>query len=85
MAHQKDDLIETYLMQKERKLGVSYYGLRQSNTIKGVKVFRPLLSYTKKDLIRTIVMTIRSAMASMNQMRVTIIHAIRSVIIRSTR
>ena len=51
VAHQKDDLIETYLMQKERKLGVSYYGLRQSNTIKGVKVFRPLLDYTKQDLL----------------------------------
>lgn len=51
IAHQKDDLIETYLMQKERKLGVSYYGLRQSNTIKGVKVFRPLLGYTKQDLL----------------------------------
>ena len=51
IAHQKDDLIETYLMQKERKLGVSYYGLRQRNIINGVSVYRPLLEYTKKELL----------------------------------
>ena len=50
IAHHKDDLIETYLMQKERKLEVSYYGLKQYNIINGVKVYRPLLSYDKKML-----------------------------------
>ena len=50
IAHQEDDLLETYLMQKEKKLGVSYYGLKERNVIEGVEVYRPLLSYTKKDL-----------------------------------
>ena len=51
VAHQEDDLIETYLMQKEKKLGVSYYGLREENVIEGVKVRRPLLSFSKEDLL----------------------------------
>ena len=52
VAHHKDDHIETYLMQKERKLGVEYYGLAKENTLYGVKVYRPLLDYTKQDLIK---------------------------------
>ena len=51
IAHQKDDLIETYLMQKERNLGVSCYGLAQSNEICGVKVIRPLLEWNRKDTL----------------------------------
>ncbi|MBO4919148.1 MAG: tRNA lysidine(34) synthetase TilS [Erysipelotrichaceae bacterium] len=51
IAHQKDDLIETYLMQKERNLGVSCYGLAQSNEICGVKVIRPLLEWDRKDTL----------------------------------
>ena len=50
VAHQEDDLIETYLMQKEKKLGVSCYGLRQSNVINGITISRPLLKYTKQQL-----------------------------------
>ena len=50
IAHQMDDLIETYLMQEEKKLGVSYYGLRKRNIINGVNVYRPLLNKTKKQL-----------------------------------
>ena len=52
IAHQKDDLIETYLMQKEKKLETAYYGIRKENVINGVRVLRPLLSYEKNDLIR---------------------------------
>ncbi len=51
IAHQKDDLIETYMMQKERKLGVSYYGLAESNQICGVMVIRPLLGWDRKDIL----------------------------------
>lgn len=51
IAHQKDDLLETYLMQKERKLGVSCYGLAPSNTVYGVKVIRPLLEWNRKDIL----------------------------------
>lgn len=50
VAHHKDDLIETYLMQKERGQ-VSYYGLREAVTVRGVRVIRPLLNKTKAELI----------------------------------
>lgn len=50
-AHQKDDLIETYLMQKAKNLDVSYFGLNYESSYKGIKVFRPLLDFSKKDLI----------------------------------
>lgn len=50
VAHQEDDLIETYLMQKAKKLGVKFYGLTYSNELYGVNVYRPLLDKTKKQL-----------------------------------
>lgn len=50
IAHNLDDFIETYLMQKEKNLGVSYYGIRERNCIDGVNIYRPLLKHEKKDL-----------------------------------
>ena len=50
VAHQQDDLIETYLMQKERGNIVKYWGIAQENELFGVKVCRPLLDYTKQEL-----------------------------------
>ena len=50
VGHQKDDLIETYLLQKKRNSIVEYYGLSKENIIQGMNVVRPLLNYTKKDL-----------------------------------
>ena len=50
-AHQQDDLLETFLMQKEKKLGVEYYGLKEETDIEGVRVLRPLLGYTKEELL----------------------------------
>lgn len=51
LGHQQDDLIETYLMQKNKNVGVSYYGLKRENKIYGVNIVRPLLDYSKKDLL----------------------------------
>ena len=51
VGHHKDDLIETYFLQKARKSNVTYYGLKKETIIKDVKVIRPLLKYTKEDLI----------------------------------
>ena len=51
VAHHKDDLIETYLMQLDKKLGVNYYGLASVIELYGVRVYRPLLNYTKSDLL----------------------------------
>lgn len=50
LAHHKDDLIETYLMQKKRNSHVYYYGLKISVKNFGIKIVRPLLKYTKSDL-----------------------------------
>lgn len=51
VAHHKDDNIETYLMQMDKKLGVNHYGISESSYLYGVLVNRPLLDYTKKELI----------------------------------
>ena len=50
VAHQEDDLIETYLMQSSKKSFVSYYGIEEETTLFGVKIVRPLLNYTKREL-----------------------------------
>ena len=50
LAHHKDDLIETYLMQKESGRHVDVYGLAQCRMLFGMKVVRPLLAYRKTQL-----------------------------------
>lgn len=50
VAHQQDDLIETYLMQKQRGGFVRYSGIAEKTTIFDVPVVRPLLNYSKADL-----------------------------------
>ena len=49
VAHQQDDHLETYLLQKDRKNLVNYYGIAPETEIMGMKVIRPLLNLTKKD------------------------------------
>lgn len=49
VAHQQDDHIETYLLQKERKNLVNYFGIAPETTINGMAVLRPLLNLTKVD------------------------------------
>ncbi|MGN1294846.1 MAG: tRNA lysidine(34) synthetase TilS [Bacilli bacterium] len=51
VAHHRDDLVETYLMQKNRGAIVTYYGIKEETIINDMKVIRPLLSYRKKDLL----------------------------------
>lgn len=50
LAHQEDDLLETYLMQVDKHLVPDYYGLKEQTVIKGVCCRRPLLHKTKKEL-----------------------------------
>ena len=50
VAHQEDDLIETYLMQKSKKSFVTYYGIEKETTLFGVRIVRPLLDFKKSDL-----------------------------------
>ena len=51
VAHQQDDLIETFLMQKERGGAVKYWGIAEETMLKGVKIIRPLLNFTKQELL----------------------------------
>ena len=51
VAHQQDDVIETFLMQKKRGNFVKFAGISRENEICGVKVIRPLLDYSKKYLL----------------------------------
>lgn len=50
VAHQQDDVIETYLMQKKRENLTKYAGISRENELFGVKIIRPLLNYSKRYL-----------------------------------
>ncbi len=50
-AHHRDDVLETYEMQRRAKKSVGFYGIREEGKMFGVKMIRPLLSLDKKDLI----------------------------------
>lgn len=51
VAHHKDDDLETLIFQIKRNSKVTYYGLSNSTHIFGIRVDRPLLNYTKEELI----------------------------------
>lgn len=50
VAHQKDDVVETYIFQQKRKGNYSYYGINYETYYKDVLVIRPLLNFRKKEL-----------------------------------
>lgn len=50
-AHHKNDDIETMILQINRNNIVDYYGLKEKNDIFGVTVIRPILNYTKLEMI----------------------------------
>ena len=50
-AHHKNDDIETMILQINRNNIVDYYGLKEKNDIFGVTVIRPILNYTKLEII----------------------------------
>ena len=51
IAHQQDDLLETYLLQIRGKVDAKRYGLAESSTVDGMIVIRPLLNFTHEDLL----------------------------------
>ena len=51
IAHNQDDLIETYLMQKRRQNLVQFFGIKEKPIIFDVKIIRPLLTYSKQELL----------------------------------
>lgn len=50
VAHQKDDVLETWQMQKERHILCECYGLAKSTVKNGQKRLRPLLQLSKDEL-----------------------------------
>ncbi|GHU31987.1 hypothetical protein FACS1894166_04450 [Bacilli bacterium] len=50
IAHNKDDFLETALMQKEKESAALFYGINELAQFGGLKVYRPLLSIRKPDL-----------------------------------
>ena len=51
VAHNEDDLLETFFIQIDRKIDPIFYGIRELTTINGVKIRRPLLDYKKAELL----------------------------------
>lgn len=51
LAHHQDDALETYLFQRERNSLVDVYGLQNSVKLKGLRVDRPLLAFSKAELV----------------------------------
>lgn len=51
IAHHEDDLLETYIMQKRRKGFVKKWGFNEKTTIFDMDVYRPLVRFSKKDLL----------------------------------
>ena len=52
VAHHQDDMIETYIMQKQRKAVVKEYGMKEVTNVRNMVVIRPLLHYTKNELLQ---------------------------------
>ena len=51
IAHHMDDHLETYLLQKESKRIPLYWGLKEVVQIDGLRIVRPLLDFSKQDII----------------------------------
>ena len=51
VAHNEDDVIETYLMQKRRQNLVEFYGIKENPIIFDIRIIRPILNYTKQELL----------------------------------
>lgn len=52
LGHQEDDVLETYLIQKKHQRIPLYWGLQKETTINGLKISRPLLNYSKAELLK---------------------------------
>lgn len=50
IGHHRDDLIETYHLQKSRNIDCEYYGLKKENYLYDMKVVRPLLHWSRSEI-----------------------------------
>ena len=51
VAHHQDDVLETYFLQRQRGGYVEHFGIAYKNKIFGMTVLRPLLEYSKQQLL----------------------------------
>lgn len=51
VAHHQDDVLETYIMQKNRGSIPEYYGIKEKSRYGSINIVRPLLKYSKQALI----------------------------------
>lgn len=51
VAHNLDDYLETYYIQKERRTNTRFYGIAQESFINEMRVIRPCLNVLKNDLL----------------------------------
>ena len=51
VAHHMDDHLETYLLQQESKRIPLYWGLKEVVEIDGLRIYRPLLDFSKEDIV----------------------------------
>ncbi len=52
VGHHLNDHLETYIMQKKRNIIPDYYGIKDQVKLLEMKLNRPLLNYSKEDLIK---------------------------------
>lgn len=52
VAHTLDDWLETALMQKNKHVRTTYYGIRESNQFDNLLIERPLITWHKKDIYK---------------------------------
>ncbi len=52
IGHNKDDFLETAIMQDERSKMFLYYGIKKRSSYKSLKIIRPLISLWKEDIIK---------------------------------
>ncbi len=52
VAHNQDDVIETYIMQKKRQNLPVFYGISPKTIINNTLIIRPLFNYSKQELLK---------------------------------
>ncbi|AUF83902.1 tRNA lysidine(34) synthetase TilS [Mesoplasma syrphidae] len=54
VAHNFNDLVETYIMQKRRQNNVDFFGLRSITTYKSLTIIRPMLNFLKSSILESL-------------------------------
>lgn len=50
IAHHLNDWLETAIMQKQKKVKTTYFGIRKTNQFEDIKIIRPLINWTKQKI-----------------------------------